>query len=74
MAGMMVSIACGKLGKLRPLICNLMAFGLVEIMAGQAKAVVDLLRQQGSYDRITVHCDLAGIERFVLARRKALGV
>jgi release factor glutamine methyltransferase len=43
---------------------------LIEMMAGQADAVVDLLRQQGGYDRINVHCDLAGIERFVVARKR----
>ncbi len=43
---------------------------LVEMMAGQANSVVNLLAQQGGYDRITIHRDLAGIERFVTARRK----
>jgi release factor glutamine methyltransferase len=43
---------------------------LVEMMAGQAEAVVKRLAQQGSYDRIVIHPDLAGIERFVVARRK----
>jgi release factor glutamine methyltransferase len=41
---------------------------MVEMMAGQAAAVTDLLRQQGQYDRIVVHPDLAGIPRFVVAR------
>jgi release factor glutamine methyltransferase len=43
---------------------------MVEIMMGQADAVVDLLEQQGQYDRMTIHQDLAGIARFVSARRK----
>lgn len=40
---------------------------LVETMAGQADAVVDLLRQQGRYQDIQVYPDLAGIDRFILA-------
>jgi release factor glutamine methyltransferase len=40
---------------------------LIEMMAGQADAVVELLQQQGNYCQIQVHPDLAGIERFVLA-------
>ena len=48
------------------------AVWMVEIMAGQANAVVDLLTQQGDYDRIAIHRDLAKIERFVVARRKEL--
>lgn len=39
---------------------------LVETMAGQAIAVAALLQQQGSYDQIQIHPDLAGIDRFVL--------
>ena len=42
---------------------------LVEIMAGQADAVVKLLQDRGSYCQIQVFSDLAGIERFVLAYR-----
>jgi release factor glutamine methyltransferase len=42
---------------------------LVELMAGQALAVADLLRHQGSYHEIQIHPDLAGIDRFVLAYR-----
>lgn len=42
---------------------------LVEMMAGQAIAVADLLHQQGSYCQIQIHPDLAGIDRFALAYR-----
>ncbi len=42
---------------------------MVELMAGQAKAVVSLLQQQGDYHQIEIHPDLGGIDRFVLARR-----
>lgn len=42
---------------------------LVELMAGQAQTVAALLHDQGSYRNITIHSDLAGIERFVLAYR-----
>jgi release factor glutamine methyltransferase len=41
---------------------------LVEVMAGQAPAVVELLRSQGSYRATQIHQDWAGIERFVSAR------
>ncbi|MEH2153642.1 peptide chain release factor N(5)-glutamine methyltransferase [Nostoc sp.] len=40
---------------------------LVEMMAGQADAVRELLQNQGSYCKIKIHADLAGIERFALA-------
>ena len=40
---------------------------LIEMMAGQAEAVKTLLQQQGSYENIQIHADLAGIERFALA-------
>ncbi|MEH2149907.1 peptide chain release factor N(5)-glutamine methyltransferase [Nostoc sp.] len=40
---------------------------LVEMMAGQADAVRELLQNQGSYCKIQIHADLAGIERFALA-------
>ncbi|MBE9203601.1 peptide chain release factor N(5)-glutamine methyltransferase [Synechocystis salina LEGE 06099] len=43
-------------------------FWLVEIMAGQAPIVAELLRASGSYQDIQIHRDLAGIERFVSAR------
>ncbi len=43
---------------------------MVEMMAGQANAIAALLSSQGSYDRITIHKDLAGIERFAIAYRK----
>jgi release factor glutamine methyltransferase len=42
---------------------------LVEMMAGQADAVREMLQNQGSYDEIEIHADLAGIERFAVARR-----
>lgn len=41
---------------------------LVELMAGQAIAVAELLQQNGRYEAIQSHRDLAGIERFVMAR------
>ncbi|MEH2465561.1 peptide chain release factor N(5)-glutamine methyltransferase [Nostoc sp.] len=40
---------------------------LIEMMAGQANAVRQLLQNQGSYCKIQIHTDLAGIERFALA-------
>ncbi len=43
---------------------------MIEMMSGQAAAVVQLLQSQGSYTQIEIHSDLAGIERFALARRK----
>lgn len=43
---------------------------LFEMMAGQAIAVAELLQQQGSYDAIQIHPDLAGIDRFAFAVRK----
>lgn len=42
---------------------------LIEMMAGQAPAVAELLHQQGSYCQIQIFSDLAGIERFALAYR-----
>ena len=42
---------------------------LVELMAGQAAAVAELLQQQGSYRQIRIHPDLAGLDRFVVAYR-----
>jgi release factor glutamine methyltransferase len=47
---------------------------LIEMMAGQAKAVAALLQAQESYTDIQIHADFAGIERFVLARRGSRGV
>ncbi|NRB07371.1 MAG: peptide chain release factor N(5)-glutamine methyltransferase [Richelia sp.] len=41
---------------------------LVEMMAGQAGMVRELLEQQGSYHNIQIHNDLAGIERFATAQ------
>lgn len=40
---------------------------LIEMMSGQADAVRELLQNQGSYCKIQIHADLAGIERFALA-------
>ncbi|NJL53384.1 MAG: peptide chain release factor N(5)-glutamine methyltransferase [Hydrococcus sp. SU_1_0] len=42
---------------------------LVELMAGQADTVVELLKQQGEYYDINIFPDLAEIDRFVLAYR-----
>jgi len=42
---------------------------LIEMMTGQAAAVVELLHQQGSYSPIKIFPDLAGIDRFALAYR-----
>jgi release factor glutamine methyltransferase len=42
---------------------------LVEMMAGQADEVVELLQRQGSYCKVQIYPDLAGIERFALAYR-----
>ena len=42
---------------------------LIEMMAGQADAVKDMLEDNGCYDHIQVFKDLAGIERFALAYR-----
>ena len=42
---------------------------LIEMMAGQAQTVTELLQTQGSYCNIKIHADLAGIERFALAYR-----
>ncbi|MDZ8224561.1 peptide chain release factor N(5)-glutamine methyltransferase [Nostoc sp. ChiVER01] len=42
---------------------------LIEMMAGQADTVRELLQNQGSYCNIQIHADLAGIERFALAYR-----
>ncbi len=42
---------------------------LIELMAGQAASVVDLLQANGNYCDVHIHQDLAGIERFVSALR-----
>ncbi len=42
---------------------------LIEMMAGQAEVVKQLLYQDGSYSQIQIYRDLAGIERFALAYR-----
>ena len=43
---------------------------LVEMMAGQAEAVADMLESHGSYGKIQIFSDLAGIDRFALAYRR----
>lgn len=43
---------------------------LIEMMAGQAQTVAQLLHQQGNYCNIEIYPDLAGIERFALAYRR----
>ncbi|MFQ4146833.1 peptide chain release factor N(5)-glutamine methyltransferase [Chlorogloeopsis sp. ULAP02] len=42
---------------------------LVEMMAGQADTVREMLQNHGSYSDIEIHSDLAGIERFALAKK-----
>ena len=42
---------------------------LVEMMAGQAETVADMLKSHGSYGEVQIFSDLAGIDRFVLAYR-----
>ena len=42
---------------------------LVEMMAGQAEAVADMLDSHGSYCDVQIFSDLAGIDRFALAYR-----
>jgi release factor glutamine methyltransferase len=42
----------------------------IEMMAGQAEIVAQMLSQQGNYYSIQIFPDLAGIERFALAYRK----
>jgi len=46
---------------------------LIEMMAGQADSVREILQNQGSYSNIQIHSDLAGIERFALAYRQDEG-
>lgn len=43
---------------------------LVEMMASQAPAVREMLENQGSYDKIQIFPDLAGIERFAMAYKR----
>jgi release factor glutamine methyltransferase len=42
---------------------------LLEMMAGQAEAVTQLLQQSGHYENIQIHSDLADIQRFAQAHR-----
>jgi release factor glutamine methyltransferase len=44
---------------------------LIEIMAGQGQDVTDLLVEQGSYVDIKIIDDLAGLDRFVLAKLRS---
>jgi release factor glutamine methyltransferase len=44
---------------------------LVEMMAGQAETVANLLRDRHSYTNIAIYPDLAGIERFAVAQLKS---
>ncbi|MEI2582955.1 peptide chain release factor N(5)-glutamine methyltransferase [Scytonema sp. PRP1] len=44
---------------------------LIEMMAGQADTVQEMLENQGSYCNIQIHKDLAGIERFALTYKKS---
>ncbi|MBD2335634.1 peptide chain release factor N(5)-glutamine methyltransferase [Calothrix sp. FACHB-156] len=43
---------------------------LIEMMAGQADSVREILQNHGSYRNIQIHSDLEGIERFALAYLK----
>jgi len=43
---------------------------LVEMMAGQAEAVADMLESHGSYGKVQIFSDLAGVDRFALAYRR----
>jgi release factor glutamine methyltransferase len=43
---------------------------LVEMMAGQAETVANLLYEDGNYTNIRINKDLAGIERFAIAHRR----
>lgn len=43
---------------------------LMEMMAGQAQTVANLIDHQGDYHSTEIYPDLAGIDRFVLTRRK----
>ncbi|GAB4228697.1 MAG: peptide chain release factor N(5)-glutamine methyltransferase [Elainellaceae cyanobacterium] len=42
---------------------------LIEMMAGQAEATMQLLQESGKYRDIRIHADLAGIDRFASAYR-----
>jgi release factor glutamine methyltransferase len=43
---------------------------LIEMMAGQADTVKELLEDNGNYQNISIHHDLEGIERFAVAYKK----
>jgi release factor glutamine methyltransferase len=40
------------------------------MMAGQAEAVADMLESHGSYGKVQIFSDLAGVDRFALAYRR----
>jgi release factor glutamine methyltransferase len=40
---------------------------VIEMMAGQANIVKEMLEKNSNYEDIQIHCDLAGIERFIIA-------
>jgi release factor glutamine methyltransferase len=42
---------------------------LIEMMAGQAEIVCQMLENNGNYCDIQIHADLAGIKRFAICRR-----
>jgi release factor glutamine methyltransferase len=56
------------LARTAPEYLRLQGIWLTEIMLGQSQTVVELLEQQQCYDKIQVFADLAGCDRFVLAR------
>jgi release factor glutamine methyltransferase len=37
------------------------------MMAGQDEIVIEMLKNNGNYSHISIHTDLAGINRFALA-------
>ncbi|MDJ0797017.1 MAG: peptide chain release factor N(5)-glutamine methyltransferase [Calothrix sp. MO_167.B12] len=53
---------------LSPTYLRLGGLWLIEMMAGQAEIVRELLENQGSYYNIQIHPDLEGIERFAIAQ------
>lgn len=60
--------------EIAPLYLQPRGIWLVELMAGQAPTVADLLAANGHYQTIQIHVDLAGIERFVSATRQESGI
>lgn len=45
---------------------------ILEIMTGQGKMVKEIIAQKGQYTNIEIRTDLAGLERFALARKTLL--